>query len=211
MKKFVCILVLACVVMGGAFAQAKPAARGAKNAIAMDVFRLFDGLTSFEKGTAIGATVSFSYERSIVPHWSLGPNLDLGFFGSTGYFLFNLGVAAEGRYYPFANFDKFFVGTSLGFTVSVDSYKRSLGYGYGYYDYYNLYGLLDYALYDDPDYYGPGTAPKKSNAVFGLSVMIKAGYKLITSKKFYLEPSLAYGYRGGGGVWQGGLRLGFAF
>ena len=196
MKKIVCILVLTCVVMGGVFAQQSSEA---KNAVAMDVFRLFDGLTYFEKDGYVSTTLSFSYERAIVPHWSIGPNFDMGFGGEPYHFTFRLGLAAEGRYYPFANFDKFFVGTTLGFIITAHSYARGYGYDEDYLMLVRLIGVEDSIKIPD------------NKSYFGLNVMLKAGYKLITSKKFYMEPSLAYGYRAGSPDWQGGLRLGVAF
>jgi len=198
MKKIVCILVLTCVVMGGAFAQsntAAPIASDAQNSVAMDVFRLFDGLTSFDsndKENFIGTTLSFSYERSIVPHWSIGPNIDVGLGGYLGYFRFNLGIAAEGRYYPFASFDKFFLGATLGFNISAGIYSGSRWV-------YN-YITDEWEIDTSPSYF-------KNTSTFGLDLGIKAGYKLVTSKKFYLEPALSYGMSGFGGH----LRLGITF
>jgi len=177
MKKFVCILVLTCVIMGGVFAQAN----NAKNSIGIDVFRFLDGFLYFGSGTPIGTTISVSYERMLVPHWSLGPNVDIGIWYSrlSTYFGFNLGIAAEGRYYPLANFDKLFLGATFGFSLVAGNY------------------------YGDAD--------------FGLSTSLKLGYKVQTSKKIYIEPSLSYVYQHGwlglsdDSFFRGGLRLGLSF
>ena len=181
MKKVVCVVVLACVIMGGAFAQAKPAAAAsaAKNSIGFDLFRLFDNLIYFKTGYALGTTIAFSYERQILPHWSIGPDVEMQLWGSTGFFGFGLVMAAEGRYYPMADFSKFFLGTTFGFGI------KSIGY--------------------------TGSA---RDTDFGLIVSLKMGYKLVTTKKIYLEPSLSYVHSAQvlyGDRWQGGLRLGWSF
>ena len=174
MKKVVCVLVLACVIMGGAFAQAKPAASAAKNAIGFDLIRLFDVLSPVGSGMFLGTTISFAYERQIVPHWSIGPDADIGIYGRSGFFGFRLHLAAEGRFYPTANFDKLFFGTTVGFKLEAGS--------------------------------GGGHIP------FGLAISLKTGYKFITSKKLYLEPSLIWNYDGlYGNYFWGGLRLGWVF
>jgi len=132
MKKIVCVLVLICVVMGAAFAQqrapapaapAKPAASGAsssgeaKNAVSLDVYRLIEGLAGSSNGVT-NINLNFAYERLIVPHYSLGADLDLGILMYSGDSDFSFGLAAEGRYYPNANFDKFFLGATLGFAMT---------------------------------------------------------------------------------------------
>jgi len=181
MKKFVCVLILTCVIMGGVFAQAD----GARNSVAIDVFRFLDGFLYFGSDYPIGTTISVSYERSIVPHWSLGPNLDIGFWYlrsslfTSSAFGFSLGAAAEGRYYPLSDFDKLFLGATLGFTLVAGNF------------------------YQDTD--------------FGLNTSLKIGYKIQTSKKIYIEPSLSYVYQhdflasGNDGFFRGGLRLGVSF
>jgi hypothetical protein len=175
MKKVVCVLVLACVIMGGAFAQAKPAAKVAKNSIGFDLFRLFDGLLYFRSGALLGTTIAFAYERQILPHWSIGPDVEMSLEGGSGLFNFGLVMAAEGRYYPMADFSKFFLGATFGFGIVST-------------------GGLGFRSTD-----------------FGLIVSLKTGYKLVTSKKLYLEPSLGYVHAFTGDRWQGGLRLGWSF
>jgi len=207
MKKIACVLVLACVVMAGAFAQQKPAAAPSapaasgggsggkvfKNSIGMDVVPLFIGLINWDevedyyKYTEID--ISFSYERLIVSHFSIGGNIDT-WFGKMDYEsgmgkdydMAYFCMSAEGRYYPMANFDKFFVGAALGFNVF---------------------------SYD-------GKTKEKDGGFAGLFVSVKTGYKVITSKGFYMEPSLAYNLsesalRCNPNGWHVGLRLGFSF
>jgi len=209
MKKIACVLVLACVITAGAFAQqkpttapaepAKPAASSApaakvfKNSIGMDVVPLIYGLYTWQDEdsyTYIKVCFSFSYERLLVPHFSIGGNLDT-WFGNLNpthgddksdiYFA----LSGEGRYYPMANFDKLFFGTALGFNVySVD-----------------------------------GKTKKDRGGFVGLLFAVKTGYKVITSKGFYMEPSLSYTLSEGSsypwhllpGGWDAGLRLGFSF
>lgn len=194
MKKILCIAVLACVIMGSAFAQQKAAASptaGAKSSAALDIIPLFGSFTGFsEKNKTFRLGIEASYERLIAPHWSAGVNLIVGFKSTpvdydiwgdvrdeTGIFKLNFGLDAEGRYYPFADFDMLFLGATLGFRVST--------------------GFLAYTL---AGYTYPGE--------FGLNVGIKAGYKLVTSKRFYLEPALSFSTYDN---LQGHLRLGMVF
>jgi hypothetical protein len=191
MKKLVCILVLICVIMGAAFAQAKPAAPApapAKpaapsrlNAIGLDVFQLMRGVIETNSDIDYSAFYIFSaYERLIAPHFSIGANLDLGFF-STGSGRAKveskyLSVAGEGRYYPLSeNFDKFFLGVTLGYSqLEIDGSTKA---GFS-----------------------------------GLNTSLKTGYKVLTAKGFYLEPALAYSInKVSTGDWDCGLRLGWAF
>jgi len=224
MKKILCFLILTCLILGTAFAQAKPAtpppapaqpakpaantSNEQKNALAIDMFQLFKG---FVAGDSDSKTFMFinalSYERLIVPHFSIGGDMDLWFMKVSNIPCFYLSMAAEGRYYPSANFDKFFLGTTLGFNLlSIDGGKADSAHG----------------------------------GFFGLIVSLKAGYKIVI-KKMYIEPSMAYvlskkgsegasldvgGILGGifGGAisipsvdvptplgWNGGLRFGFQF
>jgi len=189
MKRIACILVLTCVIMGTAFAQQKPAAGAAakakSNAIALDMFPLLKGIVVSDSDIDFSVfSLSSSYERLIVPHFSLGPDLDLSFIDIDAEEIFvYFCIAAEGRYYPSANFDKFFIGTQLG--VSLLSYDGKTKAEYG--------GFV------------------------GLFTSLKMGYKVVTSKGFYMEPSLSYVLAKNNGYfptplgWQGGLRLGFVF
>jgi hypothetical protein len=208
MKKFVCICLLVCVVVGTAFAQQKPAAPAApaaqaetpneaaapkerKNSVGLDLFQLCKGFVATNTDDKFTCFVlSLAYERLIVRHVSLGGDVDMYFMDFDGTPGFYFSLAAEGRYYPMSeNFEKFFLGTTLGFNIlAIDG----------------------------------ETAPDNGGFV-GLTVSLKAGYKLITSKNIYLEPSLGYvlskssmASMFGIGVptpngWNGGLRLGFVF
>jgi hypothetical protein len=182
--------------MGAAFAQQKPAAsanppRERKNAVALDVFQLFKGFIATEEDVITVYIFSTSYERLLVPHFSIGADLDLyllkfevegGDDINGNYF----SLAAEGRYYPSADFEKFFLGTTLGYNqLSID-----------------------------------GKTKREDGGFSSLIISLKMGYKLITKSGFYMEPSLAYilsKYSIVGDViptplgWNGGLRLGFAF
>jgi len=134
MKKTVCILVLSCVIMGAAFAQQKTAAPaeesggGGKNAVAFDIFPLLNGFIASESVEGVSFTefaFAASYERLLVPHFSFGGNLDLYYLNIStegqDYSGYYFSMAGEGRYYPMSDFDKLFLGTTLGFNVlSVD-------------------------------------------------------------------------------------------
>jgi hypothetical protein len=83
-KLLFCVIVLALVCAGMAFAQqrpaAKPAAKELKNALALDAFQLFKGAIATD--TDIGFSdfaVSVSYERLVAPHFSIGVDMDLQF------------------------------------------------------------------------------------------------------------------------------------
>jgi len=204
MKKIVCILVLICVIMGAAFAQQKPAtpapapapapaaapaASSAKaNAVGLDVFQLVKGVIATDKDSTPEVSVFIivaGYERLVSPHFTLGAALDMYFItrgsGNTKVESKYFNAAAEGRYYPSSeNFEKFFVGTTLGYSqLSIDGSTKA--------------------------------------GFTGLSTSLKMGYKVITAKGFFMEPSLAYVLQkgtGGYGIplgWNGGLRLGWVF
>jgi len=197
-KKVVCIMVLICVVLGAAFAQqkpaapapapapAKPAAAPAKaNAIGLDVFQLVRGAILSDDDIDLSVfIIASSYERLISPHFSVGAALDLGFINrgsgrakvESKYF----SIAGEGRYYPSsANFDKFFLGATLGYSqLEIDGSKKA---GFS-----------------------------------GLNSSLKIGYKVLTEKGLFMEPSLSYLIEKGiiSGIsadWNVGLRLGWAF
>jgi len=193
-------LILTCVIIGAAFAQAKPAtpapapapakqASSAKvNAIGADAFQLVKGFIATDKDSDLSVNIIVaSYERLISPHYSIGADLDMYFITSgkgnakieSTYF----NIAAEGRYYPASeNLEKFFIGTTLGFSkLKID--KPLADYGFS-----------------------------------GLSTSLKIGYKVITQKGLFMEPSLAYVlqksslYSNGIPLgWNGGFRLGYAF
>lgn len=201
MKRILCVLVLTCVVMGAAFAQAKPATPAQPapkpaaaapastekiNALALDTFQLFKGFIACDSDSDFMVFVfSAAYERQIAPHFSLGGDLDTYFMTIGSLFGLYFGLAAEGRYYPVANFDKFFLGATFGFNVlSIDGKTKSAYGGFA-----------------------------------GLTTSLKAGYKLLfPNKNIYLEPSMAYVLSKSSGFgaptplgWNGGLRFGYMF
>jgi hypothetical protein len=191
MKKLVCILVLICVIMGAAFAQAKPAApapakpaaSGKINALGLDVFQLIGGVIATDNDVDRSVfIISAGYERLVSPHFSIGAVLDMAFInigsGNTKRENKYFNIAGEGRYYTSSeNFDKFFLGATLGFSqYSIDGSTKA--------------------------------------GFTGLSTSLKMGYKVITQKGLYLEPALAYGLEKGTGFndgWNCGLRLGWVF
>lgn len=143
MKKFLCFTILTCLAFGAVFAQQKPAtpapaqpatsaqSNEAKNALALDLFQMFKG---FVAGDSDSKTFYFnnalSYERLIVPHFSIGGDMDLWFMKVSDVPCFYFSMAAEGRYYTQANFDKFFLGTTLGINaLSIDGGKADAAHG----------------------------------------------------------------------------------
>jgi hypothetical protein len=198
-KQWFCVIVLALVCAGAAFAQqepAEPAAPAAKeltNALALDAFQLFKGFIATDNDSGFSDfAVSVAYERLVAPHFSIGVDMDLQFlkFDVEGgddidgnYF----SLAAEGRYYPQADFEKFFLGTTFGYNqLSID-----------------------------------GKTKPENGGFTSLIVSLKMGYKLVTKNGFYVEPSLAYVLSKSSMTswfsvptplgWNGGLRIGYAF
>jgi hypothetical protein len=187
MKKLVCILVLICVIMGAAFAQAKPAApapakpaaasSGKQNAIGLDAFQLIRGV--IETNNDIDYSVFYifaAYERLIAPRFSIGVDIDMGFYTQAKVKSTYFSIAGEGRYYPMSEgFDKLFLGATLGYSqLEIDGSTKA--------------------------------------GFTGLNTSLKMGYKVITGKGFYLEPALAYSVNKiSSGDWDCGLRLGWAF
>jgi hypothetical protein len=217
MKKIVCILVLVCVIMGAAFAQQRPATpapaapatpaapaaqaekpKEKKNSLGLDLFQLFKGFVASDSDSKYSVfIISADYERLVAPHFSFGVDLDLYFLKFDKVDGSYLGISAEGRYYPQStNFEKFFLGTTIGYNqLAID-----------------------------------GKAKPENGGFSGLTVSMKAGYKLITKGNMCLEPSLAYvlsksppsllvGSLFGASLpsvptplgWNAGLRLGFVF
>jgi len=206
MKKIVCILVLHCVIMGAAFAQQKAAAPaeasdGKKNAIGFDAFQLFRGIiASGDNGLYNFTDIAFSsaYERLLVPHFSLGGDLDFYYlnFDVDGYDTsgFYFSMAAEGRYYLLENMNGAFFGTTLGFNVlSIDG-ETSIDKG-------GFMGLI-------------------TSLKMGYKVMIKSFYlepslayvysksSIINSLLEFFGDDFSIPTPNG---WYPGLRLGFAF
>jgi len=186
MKKFVCIMVLVCLVLSGAFAQQKKpaAATGKKNAVGLDIFYLLQGIIASDSDNDYTVfAVGLGYEALIAPHFTIGADVDAAFIkykvGSDSKDDLYLSIAAEGRYYPMSTgLDKFFLGTTLGFV----SFSKD------------------------------GSTSTNKGGYMGLLVSLKVGYKLVLSN-LYLEPSLAYVAEEPSPTagWKGGLRFGFLF
>jgi len=111
---------------------AEPAATTKSNAVALDLFQLMRGIIASENDVNFiqFINISASYERLIVPHFSIGADLDLYFIDLGPLDSFYFAIAAEGRYYPMSNFDKLFLGTTIGFHLySVDGGAPNVGHG----------------------------------------------------------------------------------
>ncbi|MDR0447326.1 MAG: hypothetical protein LBH07_01515 [Treponema sp.] len=125
MKKFIVILLLVCMA-SALFAQARPPARAPavkekKQAVGLDLFPLVKGFIASETdeyNSTFYAYFSTGYEFRVAPNFGLGGSIDIipGRVSLKDSYLY-LGFAVTGRYYPSAPFDKFFVGTSLGFNM----------------------------------------------------------------------------------------------
>jgi len=190
MKKFFCVLLLACLVLGAAFAQAKPVEESneIENALALDIFQLFKGFIASDKDNEfLVFIISTSYERLVAPHFSIGGDIDLYLikFDKIDGSYFSL--ALEGRYYPTSNFDKLFIGATIGFNVlTIDGSSKA----------------------DKGGFAGLTTSLKTGyKLVLNKSVYLEPSIAYVLSKS------------GGGGFfgvptplgWNGGLRLGFLF
>ena len=155
MKRIVCIVVLACLVFSVAFAQqkqpapapAKPAAApepttDKQNAFGVDLFQLVKGfIASSDDDTKLSVfIISAGYEKLVSSHFSIGVDVDM-YFTTITFKIPNIAtggtdsksidskyfsIAAEGRYYPSSqNFEKFFVGATLGYNMlEVDGKKK---------------------------------------------------------------------------------------
>jgi hypothetical protein len=175
-----------------------------KNAVSWNTFPLFKGIVSSESNLSSEPDIDFSlfslaldYERLIVPHISLGADIDM-YFGKVGLdeplddldvFYFSLSV--NGRYYFMSEkAEKFFLGALIGFNVlSVDGKTSYEDGGFG-------------SIYAE----------------------IEAGYRLFFTNMFFVEPSVSYviskspSMVEGFGMsnplpseWEGGLSIGIAF
>jgi len=201
MRKIVCVLVLSCVIMGAAFAEASG---GKKNAVAFDVFQLLNGFIQSESGFTDIAS-SFAYERLIVPHFSIGGDFDFYYFDFDGANGFYFSMAAEGRYYPMSeNFDKLFLGTTFGFNVlSLDGKTNTDDGGF--------IGLitslkLGYKLIIKNFYIEPSLGYVLSKSSQGFAILNSLSAMFGSS-----EPDIASINIPTPGGWCPGLRLGFMF
>jgi hypothetical protein len=192
-KLLFCVVVLVLVCAGAAFAQQRPAAQPAaperKNALALDAFQLFKGFIATD--TDIGFSdfaVSVSYERLVAPHFSIGADIDFQFLkfdveGGEDYDGLYFSIAAEGRYYPSANFDKFFLGTTLGYSqLAIDGKTKPENGGFT--------GMI-------------------VSLKMGYKLVTKSGFYLEPSLAYVLSKSPQGSPFPLG--WNGGLRLGIAF
>jgi hypothetical protein len=226
MKKIICILILTCVIIGAAFAQQKPAtpapapapakpaapapapaaapaaSSDKANAFGADLFQLVKGFIASDDDFKVFIIVA-GYERLVSPHFSIGAAFDV-------YFLTNvpgtgdkngnyLNIALEGRYYTSSeNFDKFFVGTTLGYSLlSIDGKTKA----------------------EDGGFSGLSTSLK-----MGYKYMAKSGFYIEPSLAYVLSKSSNGKDINIPGIinistpsiptpngWNGGLRLGFVF
>jgi len=154
-----------------------------KNSIALDMFTLFKGaIASNEDFTDV--SISAAYERLMAPHFSIGPDLEMYFmsYDKLNYMHFYFSLAAEGRYYTDADFEKFFVGTIIGFNLlSVDG-KTGMKYG--------------------------GFAGLTSSLKMGYKVTFSELFYMEPSMSWVLSKSASVPTPSG---WQGGLRVGCSF
>ena len=114
-KKIVFLAVLVMVCMGTVHTQ--------ENALSLDLFPLFKGVLASDSDAKTSYyCFALGYERLVIPHFSIGANLDLfpGKFMDIDFFY--LSVAATGRYYTMSeHFEKFFVGGLFGINrLSID-------------------------------------------------------------------------------------------
>ena len=196
-KKMMVVLLLMCLSMA-VFAQeagsgeaAAPAGSGEKkNAIAMDLFPLFKGFIATDTDAKYSIfCLVVGYERLIVPHFSIGGDVDMYFGKFDKADLFYLGLGAQARFYPMSeNFDKFFMGTGLGFNLlSMDGKVKAsdggfVGLNISLKAGYKL--VLANVIYIEPSM--AYVLSKSAASFFGMSVPTPLG-------------------------WQGGLRFGFVF
>jgi len=115
-KKIMCVLVLVCVIVGSAFAQEK------SNAAALDLCSLIRGfIASDDDSDYSNFALSLAYEKLIAPHFSIGADIDLHFLKLDDIDGLYFNLSAEGRYYPMADFEKFFIGTTIGYnSLAID-------------------------------------------------------------------------------------------
>jgi len=118
MKKIVCVMVLACLMLSSVFAQ-----NDKKGAFGVDVLQLLKGVIASDSDNDFSVfIVSVGYEALVAPHFSLGVDGSVYFlkFDKTDGLYFS--AAAEGRYYPISeNLEKFFIGATVGFnSLAID-------------------------------------------------------------------------------------------
>jgi hypothetical protein len=119
---------------------AAPASAGAPQQLnfGLDLFQLFKGFIASDNDNKLYFfIISGGFENLIAPSFSVGADLDLYLmkfdkkkFDKTDGLYFSL--AGEGRYYPMStNFEKFFLGTTLGFNLlSIDGKTKPADGGF---------------------------------------------------------------------------------
>jgi hypothetical protein len=225
MKKMVCILLMM-VCAGMAFAQAKAAApatpapapapaaapeaapepRPKKHSISMDLFPMFKGFIAAENTDNYQTSyfcMAFAYEALIASHLSVGADMSL-YFGKID---FDADIKdIDSSYFSLT-------GEFRIYPQSESFEKAFIGTTFGF----NMFSV-------------DGKSDAEHGGFFGLTTSLKAGYKMITSKGFYMEPSLSYVLSKSPGKgsslatmfsssmtmptplgWEGGFRLGWAF
>ncbi|MDR1617489.1 MAG: hypothetical protein LBS06_00390 [Treponema sp.] len=102
------------------YAQVGGAAPAGENAVSLDIMPIFKGIIASDKDvhSLYFNILTPAYERSIVPHFSVGAEMDLWFgrFAKKRPFTY-FAMIAHGRWYPLADFSKFFVDAGLGFNL----------------------------------------------------------------------------------------------
>jgi hypothetical protein len=190
-KIFVVVLVL---LMGAStvFAQEAASAEEQKNALSLDLFTLLKGIIASDDSTKTTIfALAVGYERLVAPHFSIGAELDL-YFGKVydidgSYF----GLSAVGRYYPMSeNFEKFFLGASLGINRFTIDGKADAEYG-------GFFGLT-------------------TNLRAGYKLILPKNVYIEPSMAYVLSKVSLMTLMGTGISvtplgWQGGLRFGFVF
>ena len=192
-KQWFCVVILALVCAGTAFSQQPaaeaPAAKEKKNAITLDLMPLFKGiLMSDQDANMLFIPISLAYERLLFPHFSIVPNLDI-YFGKVG-------EDADGDNIPYIYFSIVAEGR---YYITEQMNKFFIGAMFGF----NVQAI-------------DGKTKTEYGGFVGPLIGLKAGYKLIFGKMFFVEPSMAYVYeKNNGGPtplgWQAGLRLGVQF
>jgi hypothetical protein len=164
-------------------AATKSGANDSKNSIALDAFPLLKGsIASTDDFSDI--SISVAYERLVIPHFSIGPDLEMYFmsYENDDFMHFYFSLTAEGRYYTDADFEKFFFGTTLGFNLLAVDGKTKAKYG---------------------GFSGLTTSLKGGyKLIFSESFYMEPSMSWVLSKSVNLPTPLG---------WQGGLRIGFAF
>jgi len=198
-KRVLAVLLLACIVTGAAYAQARtqtpaqtqpaqPAAQPqneSKNTLTVDFFPLMKGFIASDNDRDIACFfVAVGFDHLIAPSHTIGGNLDLYYADYRNIDLVYLGLSFTYRYFTMSTkAEKAFIGGSAGFnTFSVD-----------------------------------GKTKAENGGFTGLTVGLIGGYRIIL-KNIFLEPSMSYilaKTSSLGGIstplgWQGGFRLGFS-